>query len=206
VVFAGCFHRFVPPFSGILSFLVFLKNHIFVGFDTFESSVLEKGFDDIFVVDRAGKDTQNNALPVESSNPVNVVTESIFGVGFAPGEFIVANKVEIDLSKVKDEGDVFGSGLDPFLDFESFLFIGFGEALDAFAFEFDVEGVFCVEEHVDEGVTECEVVDVLEILFVDFGVVVEFGRVGAVGLWVKVGFGEGFFYGGFLSHIKEPDN
>jgi hypothetical protein len=124
---------------------------------------------------------------------LNVVSESFLGVGFGSGKFVVAYKVEINLSKVKDECDMFGSGLDPLLDFESFFLIGFGEALDAFAFELDVKGVFGVEEHVDEGVAECEVVDVPEILFVVFGTVVEFGHVGAVGLGVEVGFGEGLF-------------
>lgn len=132
--------------------------------------------------------------------------EGFLWVGFVSGEFIVPDKIEVDLAEVKDEGDIFGCGLNPLFNFSSFLFVCFCQTLDAFALHLDVEGVLRVQEHVNEGITECEVINVSEVGLVVFDGVLEFGHVGSVGLGVEVGFGEGLFGRVFLSHIKERDN
>ena len=132
--------------------------------------------------------------------------EGFLWVGFVSGEFVVPDKVEVDLAEVKDEGDIFGGGLNPLFNFSSFLFVCFSQTLDTFALHLDVEGVLPVQEHVNEGITECEVIDVSEVGLVVFDVVLEFGHVRSVGFGVEVGFGEVLFDRGFFSHIKEQDN
>ncbi len=77
------------------------------------------------------------------------------------GEFVVAYEIQINLSEVEDEGDMLGCGFDPLLNLEPFFFIGFGESLDTLSLELDVEGVFGMQKHVDEGISEREVVNSL---------------------------------------------
>ncbi len=132
--------------------------------------------------------------------------ESFLWVGFVSGNFVVPDEVEVNLAEVKDKGDIFGGGLYPLFDFGSFLFFCFGQTLNAFALHFDVEGIFSMQEHVNEGISECEVIDASEIGLVVFDGVLEFGHVGSVGLRVEVGFREGLFGRGLFSHIKERDN
>ncbi len=65
-------------------------------------------------------------------------------VRFVSGKLVVLDKVKVDLTKVKDKGDIFGGGLDPVLNFDSFFLIGLSQTFDAFALHFNVKGVFCM--------------------------------------------------------------
>lgn len=132
--------------------------------------------------------------------------EGLFWVDFVSGKFEVSDKVEIDLAEVKDESDIFGGSLDPFLYFDSFFLVGFGKSLDAFALHLYVKSVFSVEEHVNKGIAKGKVIDIFEIELIVFGVVLEFGHVGSVGLGVEIGFREDLFGREFFSHIKECNN
>ncbi len=51
----------------------------------------------------------------------------------------------------------------------SFYLISLGKTFDTFSFKFDKESILKVEEHVDEGVTECKVFDTFENILVAFG-------------------------------------
>jgi hypothetical protein len=114
--------------------------------------------------------------------------EGFLWIGLVSGKLVVPDKVEVDLAKVKNKGDIFGGGLDPVLNFDSFFLIGLGQTFDAFALHFNVKGVFCMQEHVNEGISECEIINFYEVGLIVFDGVLKFSHIRSVGLRVEIGF------------------
>lgn len=153
------------------------QDHLTVWLYAFKSAIFLKSLNNVVSFNGASKNTNDNSFPFQTANPVYIVLESLLWIGLTVSNFVVPDQVEVDLAKVKDKGGIFGTCSDPLFDFDSFLLISFCQALEAFALEFDVESVVSMEEHVDKGIAESEVVDVFELIFEGFGIVLEFSHV-----------------------------
>lgn len=147
---------------------MFPSNHVPVDKDAIQCAIFCQNLKYIFLLYRTGQNSKHNWLSTQRTDPLNIILESLVLINLIMDQFVISNKIQVHLAKIKNHFTMRWHRINPSLDIFPFLFVTLCQSLQAFSLQFHEKSILSMQEHINKRVSNSKVICLLKLLFKRF--------------------------------------